>query len=211
MNPKTLMGRPRGAPGPRSEDFLLKTASVVLLMAVVASLWGASSKKAGGPVSISVLSKGESPAQAQLVPLESRLIRRKRNYHALGFAGVTLVYLLEGDKSPLRVKGPANVEFVVRLSGDLDPAETILLYQFNQVNGSRVLPIAFVDALDRASQPTPKPVLVDFSTARFDSSSFKLLPTQALAPGEYCMLIRVKNNLPNPVQAFCFGVDAAAK
>jgi hypothetical protein len=178
-------------------------------MAVAAGAWGSSSKKAGETVSISVLSKGESPAQAQLVPLETKLIRQKRIYHALGFAGVTLVYSVEGDKSPLRVKGSAKAEFVVRLSGDLDPAEAILFYQFNEADGSRVLPIAFVDALDRASEPTPKPVLVDFSTAKFDASSFKLLPSQELAPGEYCMLIRVKNNLPNPAQAFCFGVDAS--
>jgi hypothetical protein len=181
----------------------------LLLLTVVGSLWAGSSKKVGEPASVSVLSKGGSPSEAQIVPLESKLIRRKRIYHALGFAGVTLVYFMEGDRSPLRLKGPTKAEFVVRLSGDLDPAETILFYQFNQVDGSRVLPIAFVDALDRVSQPTPKPVLVDFSTAKFDSSSFKLLPTQPLVPGEYCMLIKVRNDLPNPAQAFCFGVDAS--
>lgn len=119
-----------------------------------------------------------------------------------------MVYFVGGDKSPLRLKGPAKAAFIVRIAGDQDPVETILFYQLNDLGGSRVLPIAKFDALGGVSQPAPKPIAVEFTASKFDSSSFELLPTQVLVPGEYCMLVRVANKLPNPAQAFCFGVDA---
>jgi len=191
-----------------SAIFPLKFVSLILILFLVGGALADDTKKPSEPVSLSILYYVDSAAQ--LVPLESQVVRRIAMYHAMGLSGVTTAYSVKGEKSSVRLKAGAKPEFVVRLAGRLDPLETVQFYQVNQVNGSRVVPIVTVDVLERISNPKPNPTVVDFNAARYGAASFKLVPIQALMPGEYCLFIKGGNEWPKTVPGFCFGVDASA-
>jgi hypothetical protein len=143
-------------------------------------------------------------ASAKLIPLESQLVQRNQKLH--GLTGGENMYSVRGQKSPVRIKAAGKLNFVVRLKGGQDPVEAIQLFHPDVVGGSRVLPIDNFNALGRVSKMTMPP-FIDFNAAIFGAASFKLIPIQVLAPGEYCFLLKTGNELPKAVPGFCFGID----
>ena len=71
------------------------------------------------------------------------------------------------------------------------------------------MPIGDFDPLGRMSKIPLSPATVDFNAVRQGASSFKLIPTQALVPGEYCLTINAPDHSPGKSPGFCFGLDAA--
>jgi hypothetical protein len=207
MLPAVPVCEPR--PGRRlySRKSPLKFASVALILFLTTSVRGQDKGKPAEPGSPSVLYKLD--LSGQLVPLESQVVHAKRKYHAWGFSGTTMVYQVEGEKSRVRIKGEDKPEFVVRLEGKLDPLETVQFYHFDEVDGSRAVPIAHFDALSRMSNYQLVHTTVDFNAMKYGASSFKLIPVPALVPGEYCLVVRVATKPQNKSPAFCFGIDVA--
>lgn len=154
------------------------------------------------PPSLSVLYYLD--ASAKLIPLESQLLQRKQKLH--GLTGGENMYLAGGHKSPMRIQAANKTNFVVRLDGSLDPVEAIQLFHVDVADRSRVVPIDDFNALGRVSRVTMPPI-IDFNAAIYGASSFRLIPTKALAPGEYCFLVKKGNELPKTVPGFCFGID----
>jgi hypothetical protein len=183
----------------------LVTANLILLL--VSSAWGQDGKKPSEPESLSVFYYLDS--SGQLVPLESQVIRLQHKYRALGFAGGTTVYLVKGEKSPVRLHAESKPEFIVRLEVNVDPLEAVEFYRLNGENNSRVMPIVDFDPLGRASLATMRPATIDFNAMKQGASSRKVVPIQALVPGEYCLIIKALNQWPRKIPGFCFGVDAA--
>lgn len=190
-----------------SGESLLKFASVALILILATSASGQDRGKPIEPESPSVLYKLDSAGQ--LVPLESQVVHAKRKFHAWGFSGVTMVYQVEGEKSRVRFKADGKPEFVVRLDGKLDPLETVQFYHFDEVDGSRVVPIEDFDVLSRMSNFQLVHAMVDFNAMKYGASSFKLIPVPALVPGEYCLVVRVATKAESKSPAFCFGIDVA--
>ncbi len=189
------------------KEFLPKFASValILILILVTCARGQDRGKPTEPQSPSVLYKLD--LSGQLVPLESQVVHVRRKYHAWGFAGVTLVYQVEGEKSRVRLKAGGKPEFVVQLEGRVDPLEAVQFYHFDQVDGSRAVPIVDVDFIERMSNFQLVPVTVDFNAVRYGASSFKLIPVPEMVPGEYCLLIKSTNKWAWKNPGFCFGVD----
>jgi hypothetical protein len=194
-------------PWPYCMAHLLKFASVALVLFLVAGAWAQDMGKATEPGSPSVPVKLDS--SGQLVPLESEVVRIKRKFHAWGFSGVTAVYQVEGEKSRVRLKAEGKPEFVVRLEGKVDPLEAVQFYHFEELDGSRAVPIVDFDILNRMSNFQVVHATVDFNAVRYGTSSFKLIPLQALVPGEYCLLIKPINKSESKSPGFCFGINAA--
>jgi hypothetical protein len=187
----------------------MKFAAAVIFLLLSANAWGDSGKK---PI------KPKSPAAAynqnssgQRIPLESQIVHIKQNYRALGFAGGTRAYQVEGEKSPVRLVSQLKLEFVFSLEDSIDPLETIQFYHFDQVSGSRVMPINDFDAFGQPTKITLNHGTVDFNATKQGVSSFKLIPVQLLVPGEYCLIIKDGNQWPKKSPGFCFGVDPAGK
>jgi hypothetical protein len=190
-----------------SVESLLKFASVALILILATFASGQERGKPTEPEPSSVLYK--LGLSGQLVPLESQVVHAKRKLHAWGFSGVTMVYQVEGEKSRVRFKAEGKPEFVVRLDGKLDPLETVQFYHFDEVDGSRIVPIADFDALARMSNYQVVHALVDFNAMKYGASSFKLVPVPALVPGEYCLVVKVATRWQSKSPAFCFGIDVA--
>src|SRR6266851_4228610 len=100
----------------------MKFAAAATFLMLVADVWGNSGQKPAKP---------KSPAAAynqnlsgQHVPLESQIVHMKQNYRALGFAGGTRVYQVEGERSPVRLMARPKLEFIITLEDGIDPLET---------------------------------------------------------------------------------------
>jgi len=189
-----------------SREVLLKFASGALILILVTSVRGQDGGKPTEPGSPSVLYKLD--LSGQLVPLESQVVQVRHKYHAWGFSGGTMVYQVEGQKSRVRLKAEGRPEFVVRLDGKIDPLETVQFYHFDEVNGSRVVPLEDFDPLGRLSNFQSAHATVDFNAVKYGASSFKLIPVPALVPGEYCLVVKIATKPENKSPAFCFGIDA---
>ena len=190
---------------PRPRGYRWKSVWVALILFFAMIAWTQDGKVPSEPGSPSVLYYMYS--SAQLVPLESQVVRIKHKFHALGFTGVTAVYQVGGEKSPVRLKAEREPEFVVRLQGKVDPLEFVQFYRFEGIDGSRVLPIEDFDALGRPTKISIASATIDFNAVKYGASSFKLTPIQMLAPGEYCLTVRLATKQENRSSGFCFGID----
>lgn len=192
------------------KEFITKSFSAALVLLLVSGAWGQDEKKQPEPESLSVLDYLDS--SDQLVPLESQVLHVKHKAHSLGFAGGTTVYVVKGEKSPVRLKAESKPGFVVRLPGDIDPLESVQFFHFNIENGSRIMPVADFDPLGRVSKILPNSAPIDFNAVKQGKSSAKLIPIQTLTPGEYCaMIVKLKQLSQSKSPVFCFGVDTAGQ
>jgi hypothetical protein len=190
----------------RFKESVTKSLSVTLAFLLVSGARGQDGKKQPEPVSLSVLYYLDSD---QLVALESQVLHVKHKPRSLGFAGGTTVYVVRGEKSPVRLKAEAKPEFVVRLQGDLDPLEAVQFFHFDLENGSRVMHVADFDPFGRVSKLLPNSTPTDFNAVKQGKSSVKLIPIQTLVPGEYCAMIVKPGQLSqSKTPVYCFGVDA---
>jgi hypothetical protein len=190
-----------------SKDFLLAFGLVNVVLFLVVGAWGQDAGKLVEPGSPSICYKLDS--SGQLLPLESQVVHVGRKFHAWGFSGVTMIYQVEGKKSKMRLKAEGKPEFVVRLEGKLDPLETVQFYRFDEIDGSRVVPVGDFNALGQMSNLQWVDATVDFNAIKYGASSYKLIPIPALIAGEYCLVVRVATEPQSKSPAFCFGVDVA--
>jgi hypothetical protein len=183
----------------------MKFASATLVLWVAMGTWAQDARKPVEPEAVSTVYYLDS--SAQIVPLEHQTIRTEHEYRALGFAGGTNVYLAEGERSPVRIKVAGTLQFVVRLQAGIDPLETVQFHGFDRKHDSRVVLINQFNALGQPSGPIVNSGAVDFNSARYGTSSFRLIPVRPIVPGEYCLFIKPPNKWPKRSPGFCFGVD----
>jgi hypothetical protein len=111
--------------------------------------------------------------------------------------GIKSLLVIPGEKSPVRLSTGDDLQFVVRVEEDFDKAKaTLQLFHFDVQHGVRQLLAKNYDL--RTNKATLK-----LNAERYGSSSLKVVPSQKLAPGEYCL------SRSTIMQGFCFGVDAA--
>jgi hypothetical protein len=110
--------------------------------------------------------------------------------------GTEVLLMIPGEKSPMRLSASDRMQFVVRVEEDFDKAAaTMQLFHFEAQHGERQLRIKIEDL--RKNKATLR-----INAEKYGSSSLKVVPSQKLAPGEYCL------SRSTIAQGFCFGVDA---
>jgi hypothetical protein len=110
--------------------------------------------------------------------------------------GIKTLYVIPGEKSPVRFSAGEEMQFVVRVTEDFDRATaTLQLFHFDMQDGMRQM-------LAKNEDLRKNKVTLKLNAERYGSSSLKVIPTQKLATGEYCL------SRSTISQGFCFGVDA---
>ena len=138
-----------------------------------------------------------------LSPLERQAPVQKVRVKALGYGGAEGYFETKGERSPVRFKASENLAFVVLVSSQqVDPLSLIQFYLFEQQKGSRRLVVTKVGSMGINSKNTGNKAVVAFDVAKYGASSFKVVPTAELKPGEYCL------STAATAAAFCFGIDA---
>jgi hypothetical protein len=117
-----------------------------------------------------------------------------------GYASVKTVADFKPGQSPTRL--PASAQFVVRGRVNVNPAT---IYELRLLKGSKshrefVLSQAHGSIVGGAVNPEEGAIPIRF--AEYGSSSFRIIPQQPLAPGEYALVVRGRYS-----QLYCFGVD----
>jgi hypothetical protein len=113
------------------------------------------------------------------------------------FKGRKSLYVIPGEKSPVRLRTRDSMQFVVRITEDFEEAAaTIQLFRFAVQNGTRQLLLKQSDFISNK-------ISLKLETEKYGRSSLKLVPSTQLAPGEYCI------SRTTIRQGYCFGVDVA--
>lgn len=134
------------------------------------------------------------PANNSLVPLDRETISIKASP---GFFRAKAKLRVKGATARLRLKSDPKPEFIVQLATGVDPNK-IKLYLLKVEDGKRVTTVATASAFGSKSELQT----LSFDVTRYGQNSYKLTPSQPLAPGEYTF------NAVDSTEAFCFGIDA---
>jgi hypothetical protein len=128
------------------------------------------------------------------------VVLHPKSWAVPGYASFKTVADFEPGQSPIRL--PASAQFAVRGRANVNP-ETI--YELRLLKGSKnhrefVLSQAHGSIVGGAVNPEEGAIPIRFE--QYGTSSFRIIPDQPLAPGEYALVVRGRYS-----QLFCFGVD----
>ena len=140
-----------------------------------------------------------NPRENSLIPLEPEIPEASASVNSLTGA-IKGHMLVQGQKSPVRLKLNQRAEFEVRPA---DPSQYfgVRFERFEAKDGTRFL--KFVKD-PKPSNSADRPGLLAFDTHHFGKSSIKLSVPYDLPPGEYGFTIS-PHDMGSKV--YCFGVD----
>ena len=140
-----------------------------------------------------------NPRDNSLIPLEPKTSEASASTNSLTGA-VKGHMLVQGQKSPVRLKLTQKAEFEVR---SVDPSQYfgVRFERFEANNGTRVL--KFVKN-PKPSSSADRPRLLAFDTHRFGKSSMRFSVPYDLPQGEYGFTISLRDM---GSKVYCFGVD----
>ncbi|HLZ85964.1 MAG TPA: hypothetical protein VKQ52_01935, partial [Puia sp.] len=119
-------------------------------------------------------------------------------FGARGGGGASLV--VDGPRSPARLKAGSDIRFAIKLGSMMDPSSLIKLYRFDAQKKTREAP-ANGDSKH----------LVDCNIKKSGSDVYLLIPASRLTPGEYgfqnMMMVNGSGMGHMSYTFFAFGVD----
>jgi hypothetical protein len=134
------------------------------------------------------------------IDLEYRnVVLRPKSWAVPGYASFKTVADFEPSQSPIRL--PATAQFAIRGRANVNPAT---IYELRLLKGSKshrefVLSQAHGSIVGGAVNPEEGAISIRFE--QYGGSSFRIIPQQPLAPGEYALVVRGRYS-----QLYCFGV-----
>jgi hypothetical protein len=130
---------------------------------------------------------------------DGRLVDLERQAPHLTSKGKNLLFVIQGEKSAVRLSASESMEFVVRVTENYDKAvATLQFFRFESQNGQRQSVVKKSDFISNKDS-------LSLRVEKYGSSSLKAIPASQLEPGEYCIS---RTTIPN---GYCFGVDAPGK
>jgi hypothetical protein len=137
-----------------------------------------------------------------LIELERAIVEFHSKVRALpGYASVRMTAEFKPGRSPVRL--PRDVQFVVRGRAPIDPVTRyeLLLLKASKSHREFVMTTAHGSVFGaRSTTKDEAEVTIHFD--EYGAESYRIVPDQPLAPGEYALAVRGL-----ATEAFCFGVD----
>ncbi|MGC2211346.1 MAG: hypothetical protein WA532_14665 [Candidatus Korobacteraceae bacterium] len=138
-----------------------------------------------------------------LIELEYRNVAfHPRSWGVPGYASFKTVADFKPSQSPIRL--PASAQFVVRGRVDVDPATVYELRMLKDSKSHRELVLSQAHGSIVGGSVNPEEGAIPIRFEEYGNSSFRVVPVQPLAPGEYALMVRGRYS-----QLYCFGVDGA--
>ena len=168
---------------------------VILANSAAMTIWTAAQEnKVPEPETIGVLFYRD-PATNNLVPLDRETISVKVSP---GFFKASAKMRVPGTTAKLRLKAEPKPEFIIQLANGVDPNK-IKLYLLKVDGDKRVTTVATASGFGSKTELKTLP----FDVTKWGQNSYKLVPSQPLAPGEYTF------NSTESTDAFCFAIEIA--
>jgi hypothetical protein len=128
------------------------------------------------------------------------VVLHPKSWAVPGYASVKMVADLKPSQSPIRLS--ASAQFVVRGPVSVNPAT---IYELRLLKDSKshrefVMSQAHGSIVGGAVNQEEGAIPIRFE--EYGTSSFRIIPQQPLAPGEYALMMRGRYS-----QLYCFGVD----
>lgn len=147
------------------------------------------------------------PSGNTLKPLEKTTAKYVTKSKALGYGGVTINFVLDGDKSPIRFVSIDRTSFVVAMAdGTGDPTGWFTLYKATVKKGKRSGNFGDYKVFGKSS--TSKEV-ISYSVKSHGNQVYEIIPDAKLETGEY--FFANKGSLSKygntAADVFAFGVD----
>jgi hypothetical protein len=131
-------------------------------------------------------------ASGSFIPLERNATMSVQSRYPIPYTYNLNFFVVQGPRSPVRLKETEKMVFVVRLANGIDPR----IFNLYPMNANKKARGATIDKKTN----TYKDLLLNVT--RVGASSYGFTAESALATGEYCFIPR------NSTDAYCFGVDA---
>jgi hypothetical protein len=148
-------------------------------------------------------------APDSLVALEKTNGEMKTKMKALGFGGGGSGYVLQGNRSFIRIKAADNVRFAVKVSGMFDPSQMIKLYPLDPEKKTREATISSSGGMFNKSTKNNSSG-IEYNVQKSGSDVYILIPATRLAPGEYGfmnMMQATSSGTQISYTFFTFGID----
>jgi hypothetical protein len=123
-------------------------------------------------------------APDSLLALEKTNGEMKMKMKALGFGGGASGYVLQGERSPVRIKAADNIRFAVKVSGMFDPSQMIKLYPLGPQKKTREATISSSGGMFNKTTKNNTSG-IEYNVQKSGADVYILIPTSRLAPGEY--------------------------
>lgn len=133
----------------------------------------------------------------------------KFSHRRQGRTAVTTTFALEGGKSFVRLKFPANGCFLVRLGdSDGEPSEWFILFKADAEDEKRLATLIQGKKTPTITAESLGGGMVPYETKKLNNDLYEIIPSILLNQGEYFFINKIgPANEKNSVHAYAFGVD----
>ena len=147
-----------------------------------------------------------------LVALEMTDGQMEQKTKALGYGGSEAGIVIDGDKSPLRIKAGDSIRFSIKMGTTLmDPTMTIKLYRFDFRKGKREAILSSQGGAYSHAKSTSNANEISLNMEKSGSDNFIMTPASRLPPGEYgfmnVMSVKMQGGRTAIYTIFAFGID----
>ncbi len=147
-----------------------------------------------------------------LIALEMTDGQMESKTKALGYGGSESGIVINGDKSPLRIKSGDSIRFAIKMGTILmDPTMTIKLYRFDFRKGKREAILSTQGGPYSHAKSTSNANEITLNIEKSGSDNFMMTPASRLSPGEYgfmnMMSVKMQGSRTQIYTIYAFGVD----
>lgn len=142
-----------------------------------------------------------------LKPLEKTTARYVTKSKAFGYGGVTINFVLDSDKSPIRLVSAERTTFIVAMAdGTGDPTGWFTLYKATVKKGKRSGNFGDYKVFGK---PSSNKEVISYSVKKIGNQVYEIIPDTKLDKGEY--FFANKGSLSKygntAADVFAFGID----
>jgi hypothetical protein len=146
-----------------------------------------------------------------LTALEQNTARMESKTKALGFGGSEGGFIMDGEKSTVRLKSGDTIRFAVKIAMAMaDSSMMIRLYKFDSKKGSRLAILSSQGSAYSKGKKSGNTNEIPFNVQK-ETDDFILIPASRLVPGEYgflnMMMMNASGGKSMSFTVFAFGVD----
>jgi hypothetical protein len=147
-----------------------------------------------------------------LIALEMTDGQMEQKTKGLGYGGSETGIVIDGDKSPLRIKAGDSIRFEIKMGTNLmDPTMTIKLYRFDFRKGKREAILSSQGGAYSHTKSTSNANEISLNIEKSGSDNFIMTPASRLPPGEYgfmnVMAVKMQGGRTAIYTISAFGVD----
>lgn len=147
-----------------------------------------------------------NPSGNSVAPLEKAIATMKTKTKLLGYGGASVVYTVDGDKSPVRIALADSAAFLIDAGGSALP--DLSLYKLTIAKGNRQATTQNISGAFKAMSGNVMSggAIIPFNIIRANNTVYRLVPSKPLEKGEYFFATKPVASASS-ADVYAFGID----